>query len=121
MVVFAVKLTRAQRHQLRTLGDGAWIRERIDRAREESMPVVDDEADLRRYRLGRLPRGLNEENAASWSIIEAILTARGHSQFKVLATAITGHAPRDAAKLRPQQFVDYCIRRGWLKEVGLQD
>lgn len=122
-VVFAVKLTLAQRQRLRTLGDGAWVRERIDRARDEPLAVLvaDTEADLRCYRLGRVPRCLNEENAASWSILEAILRARGHAQFKVLATAVTGHSPRDHAKLRPEQFVAYCVKRGWLKELGPQD
>ena len=75
---------------------------------------------------GRYTRGKSPEfhkgryspaNRASWSIIEAILSARGEANFWDLAAAVRGHKDGSSPFKGPQSFVRYCVRREWLKKV----
>jgi len=72
----------------------------------------------KKYRLGDTPNMLNPDNAASWRIIEAMITAYGPRDFWDLAVACRDHKHGTQAAKGPQSWIRYCIRSGWLKDVG---
>lgn len=69
--------------------------------------------------LARRPARLAPHNLATWRVIEAILDARQVADFWDLAVAVRGHKRFGTENATPQEFVSYCIRRGWLKHVPL--
>lgn len=73
------------------------------------------------YCLSRRPARLIGHNAASWAIIVSILERRGTATYKDLAVAVRGHSHFGTEDARPQHFVAYCIRRGWITRAALID
>jgi hypothetical protein len=65
----------------------------------------------RRYRVGNPPRLSAKPNVASWSVINAIMSAYGGAEYDDLAAAVSQHAHPAGGRA----FVDYCIRNGWLE------
>lgn len=71
------------------------------------------------YFLARSPsRPLVAHNATSWSIVETILIARGSADFRDMAVAVRNHRHYGTDEGHPQEFIKYCIRRGWLKRAA---
>jgi hypothetical protein len=68
----------------------------------------------KRYSIGREPNHSAPENAASWTVISAILTAYGAAGYSDLVAAVSQHRHPSGGK----GFVDYCIRSGWLVAVN---
>jgi hypothetical protein len=54
-----------------------------------------------------------QHNIASWRVISAILSAYGGGNFNDLSAAVSQHADPNGGD--GEAFVNYCIRRGWLK------
>ncbi|MEP5764373.1 MAG: hypothetical protein ABJ308_07255 [Halieaceae bacterium] len=71
-----------------------------------------------RYAIEAEPGRLAAHNAASWSVIDAMINAYGPRDFWDLAVAVRGHRHEGKFTGRPQNFVAYCIRSGWLRKVG---
>lgn len=61
--------------------------------------------------LGRQPRIRAGNNAQSWEVITAMLSAYGGAEYVDLAAAVSQHRHPAGGFA----FVDYCIRNGWLR------
>lgn len=70
-----------------------------------------------KYKRGVAPERLEENNLASWRVIDAILEAYGEADFWDLAVAVRGHKHYGETAGAPQKFVQYCINNGWLERV----
>lgn len=66
-----------------------------------------------RFVAGKEPRHTSGPNAASWSVIAAMLEAYGGVEYEQLVAAVHQHDHPDGGKA----FVDYCLRQGWLQRV----
>ncbi len=66
-----------------------------------------------RYVLGRTPEHTSGPNIASWNVISALLNAYGGAEYEDLAAAVRQHDHPAGGKA----FIDYCIRKGWLKRA----
>lgn len=63
-----------------------------------------------RYMFGRKPSLTAKQNADSWGVISAMLTAYGGAEYEDLSAAVRQHNHVAGGRA----FVDYCIRNGWL-------
>lgn len=64
-----------------------------------------------RYLAGASPTHTAPENAASWSVIAAMLAAYGGADYEEFVAAVGQHEHPAGGK----GFVHYCIRNGWLR------
>jgi hypothetical protein len=64
-----------------------------------------------RYIAGRAPQLTAEKNAASWSVVAAMLAAYGGAGYEELVAAVRQHDHPSGGK----GFIDYCVRNGWLQ------
>ena len=61
-----------------------------------------------------------EHNAETFGrMVGTLLQHSGRATYSALAAA-TGHEQGDKRCTEPEQFVDYCLRRGWLAEQGTE-
>jgi hypothetical protein len=77
-----------------------------------------DESRAGNYRVGRAPTRLAPHNAETWERIAAELEARGSASYERLVALAKGHVSGQANAPHPHQFVDHCIRNGWLERIG---
>lgn len=66
-----------------------------------------------RYVMGTTPSHKSAPNAASWSVISAMLDAYGGAEYEELVAAVRQHDHPEGGKA----YVDYCIRSGWLRRA----
>lgn len=69
----------------------------------------------RSYRLGREPTRMAQHNAKTWAKLQQELAVRGSATYERLVALSKGHESGTKGAPHPHQFVDYCIRSGWLE------
>ena len=52
----------------------------------------------------------SSQNASSWTVVSALLSADGGADFEEFIAAVRQHDHPAGGK----GFIDYCIRNGWL-------
>lgn len=64
-----------------------------------------------------MPKRMASHNAATFGrMVATLLENGGRASYNALAQAATGHVHGDKKCTEPAQFVDYCLRRGWITE-----
>ncbi len=66
-----------------------------------------------RYVIGSAPSHKSGPDAASWSVISALLAAYGGAEYEELAAAVRQHDHPEGGKA----YIDHCIRSGWLRRA----
>jgi len=66
-----------------------------------------------RYVAGSAPPQVSGPNAASWSVISAMLSAYGGVEYEELISAVRQHDHPEGGKA----YIDLCIRSGWLRRA----
>ncbi len=72
------------------------------------------------YRIDKHPNlgRMSPHNAESWDKIDkAISKSGGVSSFDALNIAVKDHESGSKGSPHPYQFIDYCVKNGWLKKV----
>jgi hypothetical protein len=67
-----------------------------------------------KYRIAKTPRVTAQRNIDSWQKIERHMDSHRSASFHTLAMVCSKHDHPAGG----DGFVDYCIRSGWLKEIG---
>lgn len=70
------------------------------------------------YCIARTPSRMKAHNAKTWARIETELGSGGAGTYDRLVALSKGHESGTEGAPHPYQFVDYCIRSGWLKRAG---
>jgi hypothetical protein len=72
---------------------------------------------MRMIQFNKMPTRMVEHNAVTFGrMVATLLQHSGRATYSALAAAATGHEHGDKSCTEPEQFVDYCLRRGWLAE-----
>lgn len=71
------------------------------------------------YHIVRRPQSRKPHNAESWAKIESLAASEldGKMDFERIALAVRGHSSGTETAPHAYQFVTYCIRSGWLRQV----
>ena len=95
----------------RHCGAGYWIEAIVAESRLVVHRVAGQHSG--RYWLGREPHVTAGQNAASWSVVSAMLNAYGGADYEDFSAAVRQHDHPAGGRA----FIDYCIRNGWLVQA----
>jgi len=73
--------------------------------------------DGKYYRIGRTPERMATHNDVTWRRLAEHLEHKGKAHYRALVKLAEGHVSGTKSSPRPQSFIRYCIRSGWLKEA----
>lgn len=69
--------------------------------------------------IGRSPKRMAAHNAITYEAIATRISTDGPIPYGTAVSLAKHHVSGTASQPYPYQFVEYCLRRGWLRRVGL--
>ncbi len=69
--------------------------------------------------LGKSPKRLAAHNAVTYEAIATRIDTDGPIPYGTAVTLAQRHVSGTSTQPYPYQFVEYCLRRGWFRRVGL--